>query len=108
MLVARAHPSSCCREAQDDGEFAHALWLCCRCGQAMAALGSLRCAGRLAEQVNALYEDTIARLETALQACCAEFKPGPLCKVTMFGVHGHIMEHQGTHGPGIMQNVRCC
>ena len=83
LPVQAAHP--CCRAAQDDGDFAHAFWLCCRCGQAMAALGSLRCAGGLAERVHALYEDTISRLETALQACCADFKPGPLCKVIVWG-----------------------
>jgi hypothetical protein len=47
----------------------------------MATLGALRCAAGLAELVSAAYESTIARLETALQACCADFRPAPLCKV---------------------------
>ena len=47
----------------------------------MGSLGSLRCAQTLVENVNALYEETIDRLESTLQACCADFKPDTLGKV---------------------------
>ena len=70
-----------CRAAQEEGDYAHALWLCVRCGQALGSLGGLRAAAPLAGAVNVLYEDTIDRLEAALQACCADFKPDTLCKV---------------------------
>ena len=59
----------------------------------MGALRSLRCAGGLADTVHALYLDTIGRMETALQAACADFKPGLLCKV------GHIISGQGGCAP---------
>ncbi len=49
----------------------------------MGSLGALRCAQPLAENVNALYEETIERLESALQACCVDFKPDTLGKVCM-------------------------
>lgn len=70
-----------CRAAQEDGDYAHAFWLCVQSGQAMGSLGTLRCAQTLAENVNALYEETIDRLESTLQACCADFKPDTLGKV---------------------------
>ena len=69
------------RAAQEDGDYAHAFWLCVRCGQAMSGASALRCAQPLADRVNALYEETIDRLELALQACCKDFKPDTLCKV---------------------------
>ena len=31
--------------------------------------------------MSALYEETIARLESALQTVCADFQPGPYSKV---------------------------
>ena len=69
------------RAAQEDGDYAHAFWLCVQCGQAMSGAGALRCAQPLADRVNALYEETINRLELAMQACCKDFKPDTLCKV---------------------------
>ena len=72
-----------CRAAQENGDYAHAFWLCVQSGQAMGSLGTLRCAQPLAESVNALYEETIDRLESALQACCADFKPDTLSKVSL-------------------------
>ena len=79
------------RAAQEEGDYAHAFWLCVQSGQAMGALGALRCAQPLAESVNALYEETIDRLESALQACCTDFKPDTLGKASacMFAVHMH-------------------
>lgn len=71
-----------CRGAQEDGDYARAFWLCVQCGQAMGSMSTLRCAQPLAEIGNALYEDTIERLESALQACCIDFKPDTLCKVS--------------------------
>ena len=72
-----------CRAAQEDGDYAHAFWLCVQSGQAMGSVGMLRCAQPLAESVNTLYEETIDRLESALQASCADFKPDTLGKVSM-------------------------
>ena len=72
----------CRRAAQEDGDYAHAFWLCVQCGQAMSGAAALRCARPLADRVNALYEETADRLELALQACCKDFKPDTLCKVS--------------------------
>jgi hypothetical protein len=72
-----------CREALHDGNFAHAFWLCVQCGQAMSALGALRCAGALGRIVDALYEEATERLETALQASCADFQPDAFCKARL-------------------------
>lgn len=69
------------RAAQEEGNYAHAFWQCVQCGQALGALGALCCAAPLMEGVNALYEETIDRLEAALQAVCADFKPDTLCRV---------------------------
>ena len=69
------------RAAQEEGDFAHAFWQCVQCGQALGALGALCCAAPLMERVNALYEETTDRLEAALQAVCADFKPETLCRV---------------------------
>lgn len=80
-MVLFPQPFLPCREALQDEEYAHAFWLCVQCGQAMAALSTLRCAGALAHNVDQLYEEAAERLETALQAACADFKPEALCKV---------------------------
>ena len=82
MYTNHEHRGSC-RAAQEDGDYAHAFWLCVQSGQAMGSLGALRSAQPLAENVNALYEETIDRLESALQACCADFKPDTLGKVSL-------------------------
>ena len=82
MYTNHEHRGSC-RAAQEDGDYAHAFWLCVQSGQAMGSLGALRSAQPLVENVNALYEETIDRLESALQACCADFKPDTLGKVSL-------------------------
>ncbi len=69
------------REALQEGDFAHAFWLCVQCGAAMGALCTLRCASHLAANVDALYEEAAERLETALTAACAGFQPDAYCKV---------------------------
>lgn len=69
------------REALQEGDFAHAFWLCVQCGGAMGALCTLRCASHLAANVDALYEEAAERLETALTAACAGFQPDAYCKV---------------------------
>jgi hypothetical protein len=69
------------RAAQEEGDYAHAFWQCVQCGQALGALGALCCTAPLTEGVNVLYEEMIDRLEAALQAVCADFKPDTLCRV---------------------------
>ena len=76
-------------QLQEDGDYAHAFWLCVQSGQAMGNLGSLRCAQPLAQNINGLYEETVDRLESALQACCADFKPETLGKVRTCSCLGH-------------------
>ncbi|BDA42201.1 probable Syndetin [Coccomyxa sp. Obi] len=69
------------KEALQEGDYAHAFWLCVQCGAAMGALGMLRCASHLAANVDALYDEAAERLETALLAACADFQPDAYCKV---------------------------
>lgn len=69
------------REALQEGEYAHAFWLCVQCGRAMGTLSTLRCAAGLAATVDALYEEAAERLDTALQAACADFRAEAFCKV---------------------------
>ena len=61
---------SMCRDAQENGEYAHALWLCERCGSAVQAMPKLRVAAQLSHTISQLHEDTTARLTIALQATC--------------------------------------
>jgi hypothetical protein len=70
------------REALQEGDYAHAFWLCVQCGSAMGALGTLRCAARLSATVDSLYDEAAERLETALQAACADFHPDSFCKAS--------------------------
>ncbi len=68
------------RAAQESGEFAGAFWLCAQCARALAPLDALLVAPELTATVSALYEETLARLESALQTVCADFQPGPYAK----------------------------
>ncbi|KAK9823710.1 hypothetical protein WJX72_004829 [[Myrmecia] bisecta] len=69
------------KEAQDNCEYAAAFWLCAQCCKSLEALHELRVVADLNLTVNKLYEDTIHRLESALQAVCADFKPEAYTKV---------------------------
>lgn len=62
------------REAQENGEFAQAFWLCAQCCQSMEALGDLKIAEQLNVTINQLYQETTQRLERALEAVCGDFK----------------------------------
>ena len=75
------------REALQEGDYAHAFWLCVQCGSAMGALGTLRCASRLSATIDSLYDEAAERLETALQAACAEFHPDSFCKARRCTLH---------------------
>ena len=68
------------RASQETGDFAGAFWLCAQCARALAPLHALRVAPELGATVSALYEETVARLEGALAAACADFQPGPYAK----------------------------
>lgn len=70
-----------CRAAQENGEFAGSFWLCAQCARALAPLSFLLVAPELTATVSALYEETVARLESSLQTVCADFQPDPYAKV---------------------------
>ena len=71
-----------CREAQDNGEYARAFWLCAECCKSMEDVASLRVAQQLNATINQLYEETIQRLESALQSVCNDFHSKPYLKVS--------------------------
>ena len=68
-------PATACREAVDSGEYAAAFWLCAQCCKSMEDLQRLKVSQQLNHTINKLYEDTLSRLEGALQVACADF-PG--------------------------------
>lgn len=70
----------CCRAAQENGEFAGSFWLCAQCARALAPLSYLLVAPELTATVTALYEETVARLESSLQTVCADFQADPYAK----------------------------
>ncbi|KAL4422269.1 hypothetical protein ABPG75_008466 [Micractinium tetrahymenae] len=70
------------KEAQESGEYAEAFWLCAQCTQSMDELGDgLKVAGELTATINRLYSETTQRLEGALAAVCADFRPSHYTKV---------------------------
>ena len=69
------------RSSQENGEFAGSFWLCAQCAKALAPLSALLVTPELTGTVSALYEETVARLESSLQTVCADFQPGPYAKV---------------------------
>ena len=69
------------RSSQENGEFAGSFWLCAQCAKALAPLSALLVAPELTGTVSALYEETVARLESSLQTVCADFQPDPYAKV---------------------------
>lgn len=70
-----------CRAAQETGEFAGSFWLCAQCARALTPLSNLLVTPELTATVSALYEETVARLESSLQTVCADFQPDPYAKV---------------------------
>lgn len=70
-----------CREAQDNGDYARAFWLCASCCRTMQSVASLKVAQQLNATINHLYEDTISRLEGALQSVCNDFRHEQYTKV---------------------------
>ena len=75
-----------CRDAQDNGEYAKAFWLCAECCRTMETVASLKVAQQLNATINQLYEDTISRLEGALQAVCNDFRSEQYMKVCLSAV----------------------
>ena len=69
------------RSSQENGEFAGSFWLCAQCAKALAPLSALLVTPELTGTVGALYEETVARLESSLQTVCADFQPDPYAKV---------------------------
>lgn len=125
-LLHRSEQSLCpaCRAAQEEGEFAEAIWLCAQCTELLEGLGPgvaaaqqvrqwrrllsteprmpCRCAGhgqlhrahratrndamaqcyeQMLASTEVLYAETTARLDGALAAVCADFRPGHYAKV---------------------------
>ena len=70
----RCKPATACREAVDSGEYAAAFWLCAQCCKSMEDLQRLKVSQQLNHTINKLYEDTLSRLEGALQVACADFQ----------------------------------
>lgn len=71
-----------CRSSQENGEFAGSFWLCAQCAKALSPLSALLVTPELTGTVSALYEETVARLESSLQTVCADFQPDPYAKVS--------------------------
>ena len=69
------------RDAQDNGEYARAFWLCAECCRSMEDVASLKVAQQLNATINQLYEETIQRLEAALQSVCNDFHSKQYLKV---------------------------
>lgn len=69
------------RDAQDNGEYARAFWLCAECCRSMENVASLKVAQQLNATINQLYEETIQRLEAALQSVCNDFHSKQYLKV---------------------------
>ncbi len=69
------------RSSQENGEFAGCFWLCAQCAKALEPLSALLVTLELTGTVGALYEETVARLESSLQTVCADFQPDPYAKV---------------------------
>ena len=70
-----------CRDAQDNGEYAKAFWLCAECCKSMEDVSSLKVSQQLNSTINHLYEETIQRLEGALQSVCNDFHANQYIKV---------------------------
>ena len=62
-----------CREAQENGEYARAFWLCSECSTNLEEVAMLKVAQPLEAAVRMLFEDTVQRLEHALHAVCSDF-----------------------------------
>ncbi|KAI7841037.1 hypothetical protein COHA_005265 [Chlorella ohadii] len=70
------------KEAQENGEYAEAFWLCAQCTQSMEELGDgLKVAQELATTIGRLYSETTGRLDSALAAIAADFRPSHYSKV---------------------------
>lgn len=69
------------RVASEDGEYAQAFFLCAECVGALEGLSHLRAAGPLLSAVEDAYEDTMLRLQQALQSMCGAFEPVQYAKV---------------------------
>ncbi len=71
-----------CRDAQDNGEYARAFFLCAECCKSMEGMSTLKVAQQLNATINQLYEETVSRLEGALQSVCNDFRANQYMKVT--------------------------
>lgn len=80
-LVVQWTHGALCRGAQDNGEYAKAFWLCAECCKSMENVASLKVAQQLNGTINQLYEETIQRLEGALQSVCNDFHANQYVKV---------------------------
>jgi hypothetical protein len=83
------HASLSFRSYQESGEFGEAILQCAECHQQLDAggpLAQLRAAPELRALVQRHYYDTLARLDAALQRCCAEFSAEGYSKVRGGGV----------------------
>ena len=81
-----------CRSSQENGGFAGSFWLCAQCAKALSPLSALLVTPELTGTVSALYEETVARLESSLQTVCADFQPDPYAKVFIY--HPKLLPYQ--------------
>ncbi|GMH40241.1 hypothetical protein BSKO_08145 [Bryopsis sp. KO-2023] len=63
------------KEAQESGEYAEAFMRCAECFDHLESLGDVTVAVDLNKTVNTLCEETVMRVENALQAVCMDFRP---------------------------------
>ena len=95
------------RATQDGGDFAGAFWLCAQCARALAPLAGLRAAAELGATVGGVYEESVARLEAALQAACADFR-APLYAAVLEGyVHLGNVAGLGEEARPTLSRVPC-
>lgn len=69
------------KDAQDNGEYARAFYLCAECCKAMEGMSTLKVAHQLNATVNQLYEQTISRLEGAFASVCNDFRQNQYMRV---------------------------
>lgn len=96
----RRSPVFMSRSSQENGEFAGSFWLCAQCAKALEPLSALRVTPELTGTVGALYEETVARLESSLQTVCADFQPDPYAKVRSW-----TWSHEGAR---FRRHLSCC
>lgn len=69
------------RSAQEDADYTTCFWLCAQCCESLENLDDLKAAEELLKSVNKLYEDSLRRMQSALNTICSDFDDSQYCKV---------------------------